>query len=69
MEAFKGVLPGLKTKITAWVMALAPAAAMLGYDINPEAVADFIEQFSGWIAAGYALLGAAAHYFRNLAGK
>lgn len=63
----KNILPGLKTKITAWIMALGPVAALIGIEIDPVTVTAFVDDFSGWIASGYVLLGAAAHWFRDLA--
>lgn len=68
-DFMKNILPGLKTKISSWTLALAPVAAMLGYNIEPEAVGKFLDDFQVWIASGSLLIGAAAHYFRNLANK
>ena len=65
----KDILPGLKTKITGWVMALIPVAGMLGYQISPEATGQWIEDSAEWIAGGYVLFGAAVHWFRNLANQ
>ncbi len=65
----KDVLPGLKTKLTGWVVALAPALAMLGIEIDPAAVTAWIEEFNRVLLAFFALGGAAIHWFRNLASK
>ena len=65
----KDILPGLKTKITGWVVALAPVAALVGFEFDPAQVSQFVEDFFAWIAAGYALAGAAIHFFRDLADK
>lgn len=63
------MLKGYKTKAVAWVMALAPVFALIGYEIDPDQVSAWIEQFDTWIAGGYVMLGAAAHWARNQAGK
>ncbi len=63
------LLPGLKTKLTGWVVALAPAFAMLGIEIDPAAVTAWIEEFNRVLMALFALGGAAIHWFRNLADK
>lgn len=65
----KNILPGLKTKINGWVMALVPVAAMMGWQIDADVIIKLVDDFSGWIASGYLLFGAANHYFRNLANK
>ncbi len=65
----KDVLPGLKTKINGWVMALIPIASMMGYEFDPEATKEFMEQFWGWLAAGQVGLAALNVKFRNLANK
>lgn len=61
------MLEGYRTKITGWVMAIIPILAMVGIQVDPVAVTQFINDFSAWIGAGYALGGYAVHYFRNLA--
>ncbi len=63
------MLDGYRTKIVGWVMALAPAFAMAGLAYDPQAITQFIDNFHGWLAAGYGLGGAAVHYFRNQATK
>ena len=65
----KDILPGYKTKITGWTMALLPMLAMLGYEVDPYMVEVFFADFWKWIAAGYAGLGGLNHFFRNLADK
>jgi len=65
----KDILAGYKTKTTGWILAAIPIAGMMGYDIDPEAVQLFLERFWGWVAAGFAGLGALNHWFRNLADK
>ena len=64
----KDILPGLKTKINGWIMAVLPILAMLGLQLDPDTVQQFLNDFWAWIAAGYGILGGANHYFRNLAG-
>jgi hypothetical protein len=50
-------------------MALAPVAAMLGYNIKPEVIGPLLEDSEVWITTGYALGGALVHYFRGLADR
>ena len=50
-------------------MALAPMAAMFGYQIDPVEVSGFINEFADQIVALYAAGGIAVHWFRNQAGK
>jgi hypothetical protein len=63
------MLKGYRTKITGWVMALAPVAAMLGYNVKPEVIGPLLEDSEVWITTGYALGGALVHYFRGLADR
>lgn len=63
----KDILPGKKTIITGWIMALIPILGMLGYNIDPDLVASFLKEFWEALAALFALLGAANTYFRKLA--
>jgi hypothetical protein len=63
----KDILPGLKTKINGWIMAILPIIAMIGIEIDPATVQAFLQEFWIWIAGGYALLGSFNHWFRNLA--
>ena len=65
----KDVLTGYKTKITAWVMALIPLLALLGVNVDKELTLDLVYQWIDVISVVYILLGASAHYFRNLAKK
>lgn len=65
----KDFLKGRRTIISGWVTALAPAALMLGVDINPDAVIEWLKEVDRILAAAFAAGGAAVHYFRNLAGK
>lgn len=67
MPVNEPLLKGLRTKIVGWVTALAPAAAMLGYQYDPELIISFINDFSEWIMVGYIGLGTAIHKFRNQA--
>ena len=62
-------LDGYKTKILGYIPFVVALLALFGIDIDPQDIADLIDQFSGWIVAGAALYGAAIHWARNQADK
>ena len=61
------ILKGNRTIITGWVTALAPVAALLGMEYDPEAVNSFIDEFRQLLMVGFVALGAFIHKFRNKA--
>jgi len=62
-------LQGYRTKITGWVMALAPLVALAGFGFDQAAFTAWLDQFFAVIAGAYAVGGAAVHYYRNQANK
>jgi hypothetical protein len=60
------ILPGWKTNITTILLALIPIAGLFGYELDPAAVSQFVDEFGGWIQSGLGLLGAAGVWFRQL---
>ena len=65
-KPLKNVLPGYKTKITAWILAIIPVLGLLGYKVDPVAVTALIDQWYAIIIAVIGALGASASYFRDL---
>lgn len=62
----RNVLPGLKTNITTVLLALIPLAGLFGFQIDPEAVTQFVDEFGEWVMAGQVLLGGLGVWFREL---
>lgn len=60
------ILPGWKTNITTVLLALIPVAGLFGYEIDPDAVTRFLDEFGGWVQGGAGLLGALGIWFREL---
>ncbi len=62
-------LDGKKTTIAGWVTASAPLLLLLGYNIGPEEVNLFINNWFEWMAVGWTGMGVVIAYFRNLSKK
>ena len=62
----RNILPGWKTNITTVLLALIPIAGLFGFQIDPDAVTQFVNDFAGWIQGGLTILGGLGVWFREL---
>jgi len=62
-------LPGLKTKIMGYVLALGAIIDHVSSNYNPESVDSWLPGVNEWVVAAYVGAGVAINWFRNLAGK
>jgi len=61
------MLKGYRTYISGWLMAITPLLIKLGYDIDPQAMLAWYDQFGDLLITGYLIGGVAVTWFRKLA--
>ena len=62
----KDLLPGWKTNINTIILALIPILGLVGIQVDPDAVTQWIDEFSVALQALFALLAGTGVWFRQL---